>query len=607
MAPSPQERRRSFLLSVALVAVNLVLLNWVALGHFTRLDLTKDKLYTLHPATVELLSELNDLVTLRIYMSERVFQDHEAYAFIPREVRDWVTEFVSAADGKIVVEYKDPSGDERLRAEATASRIAEIRIEGQRDESVETLFVFCGMVVSYGGKDQLIPYARADRIELDLALAITRLTQREVITVGFNEVYRLPDGATAADAMRYGAPVDRFRTDTTYGLLKANLEQLYDIEVVPTDTEVPPHVDVLVVCNTDGLNDVHKFHIDQYLMKGGRVVFLAEGVDIDQRTRTPFARKGDLDEFFGHYGFTVEKKLVLDTQCFRNEPRVPNLLPENFDTKETLLNGVPAFILPYASPLWLNPPPDVEATALARSSNLAWEELGAFTPVDDQVKAPTRVDEYGQFDLVAMLKGEFTSYFSRRKLPDGVTGSRGPTADEFEEMRRQQGGSEEDEKTPEDPPPGDSPPADPAGGDGGPGGQDDGGVESDEDVDEDEDAVVATPGMAQGLFVRDKAPADTTIVVVGNALFLHNTFLGNAGNYNFFATVIDRLTTGGRLSAVRHRSSDAPAIRADLTSAEKSAIKYAGMIGMPAIVALVGVAVSLIRRQRRRVALEATS
>ena len=166
-------------------------------------------------------------------------------------------------------------------------------------------------------------------------------------------------------------------------------------------------------------------------------------------------------------------------------------------------------------------------------------------------------------------------------------------------MRARQGGGEEVD--------GEPPPVEEPGGDGGSGGQegddDDDGIAPDEDEDDEDEDAGSVPGMARGLFVRERSPSDAKVIVVANSLFLLNDFVGISGNLNFFATVIDRLTTGGRLSAIRHRSSEAPAIRADLTSGEKSAIKYVGMIGMPALVALAGVAVSLLRR-RRRVAVE---
>lgn len=593
MATIPQQRRRSFHLSIVLIVANLALLNLVALSHFRRLDLTRDRVYTLHPATLALLNRLDDLVTMRVYLSERIFREHEAYAYMPREIRDQLAEFAAAAEGRIVIEYRDPSGDEDVKREAAAARLTELEIVSQRQQSREQFRVFCGIVLAYGGKEQLIQNAYTDRLELDLALAITRLTQRETITIGFNKVSVLPPGLNPQDAQRYGIQPDLYDFGGAYQRLKLYLQQVYGedgIEEVPTAAEVPPHIDVLVVANTEGLDDLHRFHIDQYLMKGGKVVLLSDGIDVDPRTRTPTARSPANDEFFANYGITIDKNLVLDDQRFSYDYRYPLLLPKNFDAKGTLIAGVAQFFLRFASSIRLNPPPDVRAQVLARSSNLAWQQQGFFTAIDDEIKPPTRVDDYQQFDMVGMLRGNFSSYFARRKIPDGVQASAGPTRAELEAMRQEQQSDDpaDDSAAPDvdasDEVVDDSPA--------------DAEEEDEEEAADDDEQGFGGPGVARGLFIRERAMNDATLVVIGNARFLMNDVLGLSGNLDFFATILDRLTTGGALSAVRQRTSDAPAIRADLSATQMGAIKYGGMLGMPILVALIGLLVFVLRRRR---------
>lgn len=643
-----ERRRRSFHLTIALVVLNLILLNWIALERFERFDLTRDKVFTLHPETVKLVTELDDLLTLRVYMSERIFKDHEYYAFIPRQVHDWIDELATVAGGKVRVEFHDPSENEDAERAARMSGVRQVEISSQQSGSLQQMRVYAGLIASYGGKEQIIPWLYSHRLELkvevELALAITRLAQRARTTIGFLQVRQLPEGVTPGQARAQGYTTDLNDIETgEFIALATELKKFYDVEKVPMWQEIPPHIDALVVANLEGLPDYGWFHVDQYLMGGGNVIILADGTTIDPNTQTPTADRGRNDPFFAHYGFLVHKDMVLDNQHRNYKPNVATRIPQlqpRFFAPDSILSGTPAFDLFFASSISLNPPPDVEATVLARSSPMSWRQQGFFTPLRDTPDAPTRAADYRQYDMVGMLRGEFRSFYANRALPEAITsGGLGPTWDDV---------MPEDEVD-EEPPAGageGTPPAENAGsgsgasgpggagsagaseGDGGPGGalqepsrdsataddgadddvadddvaDDDDDPEEEDDVSDDSDSDDDGPGMARAFFVKEKSPPSATIVVFGNSRFLWNNFVseGDLSGLQAFATVLDRMTTGGRLSAIRHRTAAAPSLRAELTAAERDMIKYAGILAMPVLTALFGAALLLLRRARRK-------
>jgi len=94
-----KRRRRTFLLTVVLIVANLVLLNWIGTSNYDRFDLTRDKVFTLHPATVELLGGLDDIVSITAYISKKQFEEKASNVRIPREVRDKIDEFAAQARG----------------------------------------------------------------------------------------------------------------------------------------------------------------------------------------------------------------------------------------------------------------------------------------------------------------------------------------------------------------------------------------------------------------------------------------------------------------------------------------------------------------------------
>jgi len=634
MVNIPKLRRRSFALSVLLVAVNLFLLNWIAQGHFGRFDLTRDQLYTLHPATIDLLSGLDDLVTMRVYLSERAFEKQPRFAHIPRELRDLVEEFGARSRGKLKIDFRDPTDDPELETEARSAGVRQLEPTGRDEQSAVVFKAFMGMALSYGGKeDQVLEVAwPVETLEFNLAMAISRLTQRETITIGFNAIKSLPEGIPPQMAAQMGQTQDEHDIDGDYQVLRDRLAKQFDVEKVKLDQEVPSHIDLLVVMNVAGMDDPAKFYLDQYLMGGGKLVVLTEGTEPNPQMGTLVGRTNMPDDLFSHYGFKVARNLVMDEQCLRNlfEPPyyfVPRLLSNYFDPEASVMNGVGPFYVVYPSSIELNPPPGVEGVVLAQTTPAAWAQEGFFNLDRSTIKPPASIDEYQQFDVVGMLQGEFTSFFANRAIPEGVgTSNQGPTLEDFENAGffedEEEGQSDDaDEAATEDEP--DEPGSD-GGSDDGAGGEQDtpgGGLVQEtpqvpppeaedpeesagqeegaeqEQAEEPELVVDPPPPETEAQFILNRSP-ETTIVVVGSSHFLGNG-INLPGGVEFFWTLVDRMTTGSALSEVRNRTSAPPSVRVDLSPGEKTAIKFLGMLAVPALVLLLGIVMYVVRRTRK--------
>src|SRR5689334_22403107 len=98
------------LIALAVVG-SLVLLNVLALRGLRseRVDLTRDRMYTLSPATRELLKGLEDPVTVTAYFTENL---PGQYAQNARYVRDLLQEYRAASGNKLAFEFVDPAQQE---------------------------------------------------------------------------------------------------------------------------------------------------------------------------------------------------------------------------------------------------------------------------------------------------------------------------------------------------------------------------------------------------------------------------------------------------------------------------------------------------------------
>lgn len=112
-----QPSRQSLLLTTALVAVNLFALNlWIYPLTQVRFDLTEFNEYSLSPVTKELVSDLQEPLLIRAYLSENT---HPLLAPLAPTVRDLLEEYRIASNGQVVIEVIDPLQNPEREAEAT--------------------------------------------------------------------------------------------------------------------------------------------------------------------------------------------------------------------------------------------------------------------------------------------------------------------------------------------------------------------------------------------------------------------------------------------------------------------------------------------------------
>ncbi|NOZ71696.1 MAG: ABC transporter permease subunit, partial [Chloroflexi bacterium] len=104
--------RGALLLTVALVGVNLILLNvWLYPLNGLRVDVTQDREYSLSQPTKDILSNLSEPLLIRAYISEKT---HPLLAPLAPTVADMLREYEIASHGKVKAEVVDPAKNPEL-------------------------------------------------------------------------------------------------------------------------------------------------------------------------------------------------------------------------------------------------------------------------------------------------------------------------------------------------------------------------------------------------------------------------------------------------------------------------------------------------------------
>ena len=503
----------------------LVVLNFFFLRHFYRIDLTQDKRFTLTSSTKEVLSNLDDFINIKLYFSKKI---PPYLANLKRDITDVLDEFQAYAGGNISITFIDPTDNPAIQQELRFMGIPQIQLNIIEKDQAQLTNVYLGMAIYYADKKEVIPFiSSTSNLEYDLTSKIVKLTSKETKTVG---IYTGKGHDLTQD----------------YQAVKQLLETQYAVQPVPLDTgdTTLENVNTLIVAGPRDLTDLQKFQIDQFLMRGGKIVFLIDTVEISDGLQASSFKPGIAD-LLQHYGVKVEENMVLDRSnanaAFRSgfmTFRLPypfwvKVISEGFYPDNPVVSNLESLVLPWTSSLTVldEKPAGITITTLARSTPLSWVRTG-FYSLDPQQRFLTPGMETESHPLILAASGTFTSFFADKPIP---------------------------------------------------------GVEE----------INSTPQLTPAAETITTSP-ETQFILVGNSRFIDNDMINQfSDNQVFLLNVIDWLTLGEQLIGIRSRGvSDRPLT--ETTAYMKTFIKAFNMIGIPLLVIFFGLMRFYLRRRRRR-------
>ena len=411
---------RNLQLGVAGLVVLSLLVGWFGRSIEGRWDLTENKLYTLSPATEELISGLDDIVTIKLFESK---DPPVQIGPRTRAVRDLVGDLADKSDGKVrlVRIIADESEETEMEAQQSFVPAVPFNIETQGEFGVKLGYL--GMGLTYSNKQEPIPYVQTlDGLEYQLASTIYRVIQRQPRRVG----------------VLYGH--GEKRRDAMLQSLRNRLEVHHEVTEITDEGEgLTPldalGIDVLIVAGPDEFMDRLVWDdIDMYLAGGGKVLILIDPVSIDSRLGTGEPNEYSMADYLEQYGIKARTNVVFDVES--NEQVTfqgrfgPVTLPFPYwirvpAVEGRVSGGIQSAIFPWASSLELLPRPtektvEVEVTALLETGPTAGLDYD-FQDITPQSARLIDVpeDELGSRLLAVALTGS-------RCLPGKVTCEKDP-------------------------------------------------------------------------------------------------------------------------------------------------------------------------------------
>jgi len=248
-----------FLLLVIFVTFNLFA---NTMFRSARLDLTQNALFTLSPGTRNILAELEEPVALKFYYSQEPAADSPSVRLLAGRVRDLLEEMVNAANGRLTLEIVDPAPFSEAEDRAVARGLV-ARPAGNGAA------IYFGLVgTNLVDNVEVIPWFAEERqqyLEYDLARLIHNLAQPEKPVLGIISNLPLDTGA--------GGVMAAMRGQSQPFLIYAELTDRFEVMFITADTvRIPNKVDVMLLAHPRPLSDIQAYAVDQFVMRGGRVI-----------------------------------------------------------------------------------------------------------------------------------------------------------------------------------------------------------------------------------------------------------------------------------------------------------------------------------------------
>jgi ABC-type uncharacterized transport system involved in gliding motility auxiliary subunit len=255
-------------------------------GKGLKIDVTKQRLYTLCDGTKAILAKLNQPITMKLYYAKtaalkgpdqiRYFNNY--YEF----VKSLLEEYVAASGGMVKLEVIDPrpySDDE----------VAALRYGIKRFPITEEENFFFGLVVqTQFGVEKTIPVFSPNRqnfVEYDISYLIDTAITRQKKRIGILSSLPMMGDEMSPYMLRL-MQLQGQQPRQPWAFVE-QLRQQYEVKDIPTDVNKIEDVDILLVIHPKDFSEQTLFSIDQFVVGGGRTIVCVDPYCIADLPRQP--------------------------------------------------------------------------------------------------------------------------------------------------------------------------------------------------------------------------------------------------------------------------------------------------------------------------------
>jgi ABC-type uncharacterized transport system involved in gliding motility auxiliary subunit len=437
---------------VVAMAIILIAVNVLAGAFKQRVDLTKERAFTLSKGTRAILTKLDTPIKIRFYCSqgetsaETVFL--RTYA---KHVEDLLAEYKQIAKGKLTIEKYDPEPDSDAEDSARLDGV-----EGQMLRNGEKFYL--GLAVVQLDEKEAIPFLDPSRerlLEYDLSRAITRVGTPEKPVIGIMSplpVFGMPSNPMMQRMGQQGQQP---------WVIVNELKNDFNVQRVAMDVDkIDDAIKLVLVIHPREITDKAQYALDQFIMRGGKLIaFLDPLPMMDTREQNEMLGSmpnsgSSLDKLLKAWGLSFDTTKVVADMNFKMQlggrngqpqdaPAVMAVTGEGLNNEDIVTSQIDNVWLPYAGCFTGTPVAGLKETVLLKSTKDSQLVDGFMAHLSGENVMKEFKPSGTQYALAVRLTGKFKTAF-----PNGAPVDK--KEDDKKDADKKDAAQKSEEKKPDD-------------------------------------------------------------------------------------------------------------------------------------------------------------
>ncbi|OIO99506.1 MAG: gliding motility-associated ABC transporter substrate-binding protein GldG [Bacteroidetes bacterium CG2_30_33_31] len=316
------------LLSIAII----ISINIISTFYFARLDLSSEKRFSLSKTTLDNVKNLEDVVFIQVYLDGDL---PAGFKLLKNSVKEMLDEF-RAYNKNVQYEFINPSANEdkkerfKVYKQLADEGLAYYNVPVENKDGYAQKTLFPSALITYKGKSlplNLLVSSRnvpseddlnnsIQKLELNFSTILNKLVTKKVKSVAFTSGHGEISKIEIADI---GYELSK-SYNVSFVKLNGQLDALNErVEVDSINTSVTNKYDLIIIAKPDSsFNENDKFILDQYIMHGGKVVWLLDGISASMdslyasTSTVGFPSMLNIDDIIFNYGVRINANLVLN-------------------------------------------------------------------------------------------------------------------------------------------------------------------------------------------------------------------------------------------------------------------------------------------------------
>lgn len=439
------------IVSLAVLIIGLILFNIIGNYFYKRFDLTQDKRFTLSEEAKKIVDEIDSPIVVDVFLKGNFPPE---FRRLQSETEQLLDEF-SAYNSNIKFEFVNPTekGNEAFQSQFEKFGLIPAQVSVTENGKQSTELVYPWALAHHDGKSVKIGLLKNQLGATSEERVNSSLQNLQYAFADAFKKIATQKSKKIAVLKGNGEYDDRYIAD-----FFATLREYYFIAPFTLDSIASNPIktlkalegfDLIVAAQpTETFSDAEKYVLDQYIMNGGKSLWLLDATQMQLDTISgktfAFGRDLNLNDFFFKYGIRINPNLVKDVYS------APIVLASG-DEREAQYNRYPWFFSPLSSSANNHPivsnieavkfdyasaidtlPNDIKKTVLLSTSPIT-KIVGLPFPIDFEEEIPKNLqivnegpnpNEYnaGEIPLAVLLEGKFTSAFKNRVKPLKLAG-----------------------------------------------------------------------------------------------------------------------------------------------------------------------------------------